>query len=172
MVKDHNTLEEMLNEVEPHLVGDKIFDIGTGFGTVIRRVLNKPDKVVTSLDPEAWTFDELKEKFKREIEEGRLKLVKKKVEDYELSSGEFDSVISIASLHHLMDPVRVLRNLEKSGPRILIAADWNHKSAGVYNPHSKEDLNRIEKDVYSFAKEKGYRIEEHDFWYMIWKEFE
>ena len=66
-MRDKNSLESMLDYVIDNVRGDYILDVGTGFGTVVKRLLRDNKKIVT-LDPEGWTFPELEEDFENNLQ--------------------------------------------------------------------------------------------------------
>ncbi|EQD36426.1 SAM-dependent methyltransferase, partial [mine drainage metagenome] len=81
----------------------------------------------------------------------------------------FDTAIAIGSLHHLKDPIRGIMKMEQMTRGSIVIADWNSKSAGIHNPHSREDLEQKEKSIKLHAAENGYSVSDFDYWYMIHK---
>ncbi len=165
-----NSIEGMLSEALPMITGTRILDVGTGFGTVVTKLLSNPMIKVTSVDPEAWAFDRLKTSYSAEIRTGRLKLVKKKIEHLDMGEEIFDTAIAIGSLHHLKDPVKGIVKMEQATQGRIVITDWNSKSAGIHNPHTTEDLELKEKTIRRHASDHNYSVSNYDYWYMIYKE--
>jgi|YelNatPaOPRAMG01_1025707.scaffolds.fasta_scaffold00551_23 ubiquinone/menaquinone biosynthesis C-methylase UbiE len=171
-MNDNNSLDDMVSDVLHLISGNKILDVGTGFGTVLKRLLERPDTKVVSVDPEAWSFDSLSDIYEDHIKKGRLILVKSRIEELNLTNDTFDTSIAIASLHHLGDPVAGIRKMEKLTRRSIIVTDWNSSSAGIHNPHSRDDLAGKERSLKKHAQEAGYSITDHRYWYMLHKRVE
>ena len=112
-MKDDNSLEGMLSEVLHLITGNKILDVGTGFGIVVSKLMERSDTQIYSVDPEAWSFASLHSAYEGHIKTGRLSLVESRVEDLDLGDDVFDTSIAIASLHHLGDPVLGIKKMEK-----------------------------------------------------------
>jgi 2-polyprenyl-3-methyl-5-hydroxy-6-metoxy-1,4-benzoquinol methylase len=168
-MKDNNSLEGMLSEVLHLITGDKVLDVGTGFGTVVNKLMERPSTRVFSVDPEAWSFATMNDAYEEHIKKGRLSLVKSRIEDLNLGNGEFDTSIALASLHHLEDPVIGIRKMEKLTSGSIIVTDWKGSSAGIHNPHSKDDLSRKERSLKKHAQEEEYSVVDHKYWYMLHK---
>ena len=171
-MKDNNSIESMISEVSHLITGNRILDVGTGFGTVVNKLMNRPGMKIYTVDPEAWSFDSLNSMHKDHIKSGRLNLVRSRIEDVDLGKETFDTSIAIASLHHLKDPVAGLRKMEELTRGSVIVTDWNESSAGIHNPHSREDLGDKERSLKKYANESGYSISDHKYWYVLHKKIE
>jgi 2-polyprenyl-3-methyl-5-hydroxy-6-metoxy-1,4-benzoquinol methylase len=167
-MRDKNSLESMLDYVIVNVMGEYILDVGTGFGTVVKRLLRDGKKIIT-LDPEGWTFPELEEDFKNEIKNGSLQLEKKGIEDYSHEGKKFDTSICIAALHHVKDPVAGLKRMEDLTSGAVIITDWNHKSAGKHNPHPEHELRSKMTSLIEYGEKNGYEISHHEYWYSMIK---
>lgn len=152
------------------ILGDHVLDVGTGFGNMVSLLLESDKYRVTSIDPEAWTFQELEKKYEADIRNGRLELLRSRIEEVPFENRKFDTAISLASLHHLPDPALGLREMERVSRKRVIAADWNEMSGGKYNPHSPEDLLQARNRAIDFGKRNGYEIREYEYWYLMWKD--
>ena len=168
-MKDDNSLEGMLSEVLHLITGNKILDVGTGFGIVVSKLMERSDTQIYSVDPEAWSFASLHSAYEGHIKTGRLSLVESRVEDLDLGDDVFDTSIAIASLHHLGDPVLGIKKMEKLTRGSIIVTDWNEESAGIHNPHSRDSLAEKERALKGHAREAGYSILDHRYWYMLHK---
>ena len=168
-MKDDNSLESMLSEVLGLVTGNKILDVGTGFGIVVSKLLERSDTQVYSVDPEAWSFASMQSAYEKHIKSGRLRLVESRIEDLNLGNDVFDTSIAIASLHHLRDPVLGVKKMEKLTRGSIIVTDWNEASAGIHNPHSRVDLAEKERSLKRHAKEAGYSVLDHRYWYILHK---
>ncbi len=167
---EHDDLVDIAKYVVSKIEGDSVLDIGTGFGSVVDQIIANTSCRVVSIDPEAWTFDDLEKRYENEISRGRLVLMKTGIENFPEVSDEYDTVISVSSLHHLKDPQIALSKIERLARKRVIIADWNSKSAGKKNPHSEEDLTDSEEKVKGHMEKNGYRIEEHQNWYCGMKD--
>lgn len=166
----HEELTKIAKEAVSKIQGDRVLDVGTGFGVVVNQVLTTTGCSLVSIDPEAWSFKELENEYETEISTGRLKLLRESIEELPFASGDFDSTISISSIHHLDDPVKGVRNMEKvSGKRILVA-DWNGQSAGVTNPHKKEQLEASKKILFDYFRNNDYHTIEDKYWFLGWND--
>ena len=58
-MNEDNSLGGMLLEVLHLITGNKILDVGTGFGIVVGKLMERSDTQVFSVDPEAWSFASL-----------------------------------------------------------------------------------------------------------------
>ena len=171
-MKDNNSIEGMLSEVSHLIKGNRILDVGTGFGTVVNTLMNRPDMKIYTVDPEAWSFDSLNSTHRDNIKSGHLNLVRSRIEDLDLGKETFDTSIAIASLHHLKDPVAGIKKMEDLTRGNVIVTDWNESSAGIHNPHSSDDLGEKERSLKKYANESGYSISEHKYWYVLHKKIE
>lgn len=166
----HDYLSDMAGEAVQMVKGKSILDVGTGFGVVVSHVISKTECNLVSIDPEAWTFDELERKYRSEIEAGRLKLLTKAIENPNFDENAFETSISISSLHHLDSPVKGIKNMEMATSKRVIIADWNGKSAGVENPHSREEMEKSERAVKEYLIRNSYNLKENEYWYLAWKD--
>ncbi len=169
-MEEQDDLVDIAKHVVSLVKGETVLDIGTGFGTVIDQLLSNTDCKVVSIDPEAWTFDDLEERYKTEIAKGRLVLMKAGIESFPDVEKEYDTSISVSSLHHLVDPVPAMAKIERLTKKRVIFADWSHHSAGKKNPHSPEDLKKSEDRVKEHMEQNSYTTEEHKNWFCGWKD--
>ena len=168
-MNDDNSLGGMLSEVLHLITGNKILDVGTGFGIVVSKLMERSDTQVFSVDPEAWSFASLHSAYKKHIKAGRLNLVESRIEDFNIGNYVFDTSIAIASLHHLADPILGIKKMEKLTRGSIIVTDWNEASAGIHNPHSSDSLAEKERTLKRHALEAGYSVLDHRYWYMLHK---
>lgn len=168
-MNEGSKLEEITDSVMHLVKGTNILDVGTGYGTVITRLLRMDGTKVTSIDPEAWTFADIEKEFAREIDQKQLRLLKVKAEHIPFEDKTFDTAIVICSLHHLRDPLEGMKEIERVTSERIIVADWGPSSGGEYNPHSPEELKRNMEKIVSYAIAKEYHHEEKDKWFLVWK---
>lgn len=167
---EHDDLVDIAKYVVSKIKGNSVLDIGTGFGSVVDQIIYNTECKVVSIDPEAWTFDDLEDRHKGEIAKGRLVLMKTGIESFPDVGKEYDTTISLSSLHHLQDPSPALSKIERLTKKRVIIADWNSNSAGKKNPHSPEHLREIEEKVKDHMKAHSYTIEDHENWYCGMKD--
>ncbi|MCL4329871.1 MAG: class I SAM-dependent methyltransferase [Candidatus Thermoplasmatota archaeon] len=168
-MNEGSKLEEIVNSVEHLVKGMRILDVGTGFGTVMSRLLQHPEYSVVTVDPEAWVFDKIEKEYALDLKSGRLKLVRSKAEDLPFEDQSFDSSLAVCSLHHLNDPVKGLIEMERVTSGRIIVTDWDVGSSGSHNPHSPEHLGRIKGAILSYAGKNGYEIREMGNWYLVYR---
>lgn len=166
----YNELEKIADEAVSRVTGESVLDVGTGFGIVVSRIISRDGCSLVSVDPEAWTFDDLREKYSTEIEGGRLKLFKQGIENLSFGDGAFDTSISISAIHHFSDPVAGIKSMERVTRGRVIVADWNEDSAGVTNPHKPEDLKVVKEAAMDYLQKNSYNILEDKYWFMGWKD--
>ncbi len=163
------SMTDIMNEISPMVSGKNILDIGTGFGIVIKSLINKKDMTITSIDPETWRFDELKHTFLNEIYGGRLKLLNAYAEELPFKDNEFTTTISLFSAHHFKYIGKALDEINRVTSGIVIIADYSPESAGRSNPHSPEELQISMNIAMNYATENHYKIKNSNMWYMIYK---
>ena len=163
------SMSEIMNEIIPMVTGNDILDIGTGFGIVIKALINNKDINITSIDPEMWRFDELKNTFLNEIYEGRLKLLKTSIEEINSPDNRFSTSISLFSAHHFSNTLKAINKIENVTSGTIIIADWSPASSGISNPHSSEELEKSMSTVKNYALKNKYKIQNNKMWFMIYK---
>lgn len=168
-VNEGSRLGDIVNDVMHLVVGKRVLDVGTGFGTVISGLMNHSDFDIVSIDPEAWTFDRIEEEFSEKIDAGKLKLLKSRAESIPFEDDAFNTSMAICSIHHLPDPEIGLREIERVTSDRVIITDWDPSSAGTGHPHSPEELQRNKDSIMDFATRNGYESRELGKWFMIWK---
>lgn len=168
-MNEGSTLEKIVNEVLPYVSGKRILDVGTGFGTVVSKLLGLDKTEVVSIDPEKWSFDEIERIYRSEIEDGRLQLKNARAEDIPFDRMSFSTSISICSLHHLPDPVIGIREMERVTSDRIIITDWNPSTGGKGNPHSPEHLQASKQKILDYANSNNYSVEEHGDWFLAVK---
>ncbi len=168
-MNEGSKLEEIIGNVFHLIKGDRILDVGTGFGTVVTKLLHADGLNVVSIDPEAWRFDELREEFRDQITDGRLRLEKAGVENMPFKDKEFTTTIAISSFHHVSNIPAAFKEIERVTSSRVIITDWDPVSSGIYNPHSALELGKNKDSIISAGKERGFNIEEKGNWFLVWK---
>ncbi len=168
-MNEGSKLEEIIENIMHLVQGEKVLDVGTGFGTVITKLFDYRMKDITSIDPEAWSFKEIENEFRGQIASGALRLLRSGVEEMPFGNNSFDTTLAICSLHHVNDTVRGIREMERVTSGRIIITDWDPTSSGIYNPHSPEDLQEVKDSIYGHASGNGYNFEEKGRWYLAWK---
>ncbi len=168
MVKEPS-MSEIMNGIIPMVTGNNILDIGTGFGAVIKALVNNKNINITSIDPEMWRFDELKNTFLNEIYEGRLKLLKNSIEKTKFHDNQFTTSISLFSAHHFNDIIKAMNEIERVTSETIIIADWSPESSGISNPHPPEELEKPMNVIKNYALKNNYEIQNNSIWFMIYK---
>ncbi len=163
------SMSEIMSRIIPIVTGNDILDIGTGFGIVIKALINNKNINITSIDPEMWRFDELKNTFLNEIYEGRLKLLKTSIEEINSPDNRFSSSISLFSAHHFSNTLKAINKIENVTSGTIIIADWSPESSGISNPHSPEELKKSMDTVKNYALKNKYKIQNNKMWFMIYK---
>jgi ubiquinone/menaquinone biosynthesis C-methylase UbiE len=168
-VNEGSKLEEIVQKVMHLVEGNSILDVGTGFGTVISQLLKRNVNSVTSIDPEAWSFEQIKNVYSEEISTGRLKLLQARAEEMPFDDNSFDTTMAICSLHHVKNTLEGIREIERVTSDRLIITDWNPSSSGIYNPHTPEDLLAVKEVIFQHASKNGYSFSETEMWYFAWR---
>ena len=163
------SMGEIMNKIIPIITGNNILDIGTGFGTVIKALINNKNMNITSIDPEMWRFGELKNTFLNEIYENRLKLLKTSIEETGFHDNQFSTSISLFSAHHFNNIIKAMNEIERITSKTIIIADWSPESSGISNPHSSEELQIPMDKVKNYASENNYKINNNKMWYIVYK---
>jgi len=163
------SMNEIMAKISPMVTGNNVLDIGTGFGIVIKALINNNEIKVTSIDPEAWRFDELKHMFLNEIYQNRLKLINAYAENLPFKDNEFTTSISLFSAHHFKDIVKAMDEINRVTSEIVIIADWGPDSAGKTNPHTSEELQIQMARVKNYAIKNNYIVKDCNSWYMVYK---
>lgn len=169
VVNEGSKLEEITDSIMHLVTGKSALDVGTGFGTVISKLLVREGMKVTSIDPEAWTFDRIEEEFREQISDGRLRIMKARAEDMPFEREMFDTTMAICSLHHLKYPSEGIREMERVSRERVLITDWDPTSSGVHNPHSEDELQKVKDEIRRHADENGYTFSEMGKWYLAWK---
>ena len=168
-MNEDSKISEVMSELAPLIRGPVILDVGTGFGTGITHLIKNRNHSIVSIDPEAWSFKTIEREFGREISENRLKLLKSRAEDIPFPDNHFNSSLALFSMHHLKDPAKGMREMERVTSGSIVIAEWGRESAGKFNPHSEEHLSGTKASIMEFAKNNGYETQDHDAWYLVWK---
>ncbi|KQB33466.1 class I SAM-dependent methyltransferase [Acidiplasma aeolicum] len=160
---------KIMDKIKPLIIGNNILDIGTGFGTVIKALIKNEDMSITSIDPEMWRFEQLKNTFLDEIYKNRLKLLKLSIEETGFRDKQFTTSISLFSAHHFTDPIRAMNEIDRITSNAIIIADWSPGSSGISNPHTPEELQLSMDIIINYAMGHGYRINNHKMWYSVYR---
>ncbi len=167
-MNEGSKLEEIVRGVSNLFSGNSFLDVGTGFGTVITALLTDRNRTVTSIDPEAWYFDEIRKVYVNEIRDRRLSLETVNAAQMPYKDGSFDTSVSICSLHHMKDPVKGMAEMERVTSGRVIITDWDPSSSGSHNPHTPRELENNKKAILTYARNRGYRVEEKGAWFLAW----
>lgn len=166
---EERSMDEIMEKISPLVTGNNVLDIGTGFGIVIKALIDNKEMKITSIDPETWRFDELKNTFLTEIYENRLKLMNAYAENLPFRDNEFTTTISLFSAHHFKDIIKALDEINRVTSGTIIIADWSPESAGKTNPHSPEQLEIPMNKVKSHGIKNNFAVKDGSMWYMIYK---
>ncbi len=169
-MNEGSNLDSIVTDILPLVSGKEILDVGTGFGTVVSRLLKLEGTRVVSIDPESWSFDRIREEYVEELNTGRLALHESKAEEMPFENSRFDSSLSICSLHHLRNPSAGIREMERVTSGSVILTDWNPSTGGEINPHSPEELESSKKNILEYTQKRGYGFEERGSWFLVWKQ--
>jgi ubiquinone/menaquinone biosynthesis C-methylase UbiE len=88
----------------------KVLDFGAGTGNLTGKLLHIGYEV-TAIDISAEMCELLKNKYKRYLENKKLRVINSKIEDVSFNKEEFDLITCYSVLHHLPDYVDVIRKL-------------------------------------------------------------
>ncbi len=163
------SMSKIMDKIKPLVTGNNILDIGTGFGLVIKALIKYENINITSIDPEMWSFEELKNTFLDEIYKNRLKLLKLSMEETGFKDNQFSTSISLFSAHHFNNIVRALNEIDRVTEKTIIIADWAPMSSGISNPHPPEKLKLAMDIVINYAGAHKYRIINNKMWYIVYK---
>lgn len=168
-MRNRDMMEQQMDNVVKMLKGNKILDVGTGFGNALSRLMADPSISVVSIDPEAWSFSELEKKYEDAVKEGRVKFLAMPVEKIDFPDNFFDTSIALDSLHHTKEPEIGIREMERVSSKAVVITEWHESSGGIHNPHSKDHLKNIRDNIEKYCSTSGYSKKVFDYWYMFWK---
>lgn len=168
-MENRGIMDQQMDDIVKLTRGNKILDVGTGFGNVLSRLIKNPSVNIVSIDPESWSFSELEKKYEIAVKEGRLKFLSMPMEKIEFPDGAFDTSIALDSLHHTKDPGVGIREMERVSSKAIIITEWHESSSGIHNPHSKDHLKKIRENIESYCSRSGYSRKDYEHWYMFWK---
>ncbi|WP_084273128.1 class I SAM-dependent methyltransferase [Picrophilus oshimae] len=163
------SMDMVMNVISPLIIGDRILDVGTGFGTVIKALIKNKNINITSIDPEMWSFDMLKNTFLDEIYKNRLRLLKLSIEENGFNDNQFSTSISLFSAHHFKDVIKAMNEMYRITERSIIIADWTPESSEITNPHKPRELKKPMELVIDYAEDHGYIIKRNKMWYLVYK---
>jgi tRNA (cmo5U34)-methyltransferase len=84
-----------------------ILDLGIGTGLELKAIFNRfVDVHVTGMDIAENMLDLLKEKYKKEYERRKIRLLHMSYLDYNYDEKEYDAVISVMTLHHYTHKIK------------------------------------------------------------------
>ncbi len=168
-MNEDSKLSEVMSTLTYLIKGPNILDVGTGFGTGITVLLKDKNHKVTSIDPEAWSFDSIEREFSKEISEDRLILKTSRAENMPFQDNYFNSSLALFSMHHLKDPELGIQEMERVTSGNIVIAEWDKDSAGKFNPHTEEHLSGIKKHIMDYAERNSYESSDYGVWYLVWK---
>lgn len=168
-MNEGSKISEVMSTLDDLIKGPVILDVGTGFGTVVSALIKNKSNRITSIDPEAWSFETIEKEFNREISENRLTIMRSRAEDMPFKDNHFDTSVALFSMHHLKNPGDGMREMERVTSGNIVIAEWGKDSAGKFNPHSEEHLSGIKESIMEYAERNGYESKDYGPWYLVWK---
>lgn len=139
---------------------DRILDIGCGGGETLRKISERTENgYLTGLDYSELSVDLTKEKNKKDIESGKMRVIEASVEKMPFSDNSFDKIITVESFYFWPNPFENLREVYRVldfGGKFLIVADINGDAEldekdiegiekfGLYNPTLKQFYDLLE----------------------------
>jgi|BEDMetMinimDraft_2_1075160.scaffolds.fasta_scaffold06409_1 Methylase involved in ubiquinone/menaquinone biosynthesis len=158
---------EAFNLIKDYLqyLGSRIIDVGTGFGTLTNFLLENTYAEIVSIDPDELALQKAKINFEKYIKQQRLKLYKASGENIPFADKYFDSAISMMSMHHVSNISKGIREMMRVSKKILIIVDWKPNAAGVFNPHSADELKIKMSQVISEMQKLQASIVNGEYWY-------
>ncbi len=158
---------DIYSDLDRYDLGSPVLDVGTGWGGVVEYLLARGVKEIWSVDVDPWALSAAKSRFKNAVRAGVVKILRARAEDLPFEDGQFDSVISVAALHHFSDVGRALAEMARVSRRLVVVYDWGPESAGLTNPHSERELAETMEAASRAAERLGYRVEDAGLWYKL-----
>jgi len=121
-------------------------DVGTGFGVGTSTLLNIANYVIT-LDPNEGPV----KKMCKASEEPRLDCIIAVAEAMPFRNCIADIALALFSAHHFSDHGKAVNNIVAVSKRAIII-DWTPETAGIYNPHTAEELRESMKKIVELVK--------------------
>ncbi len=145
----------------------KILDIGCGGGKMVKNLLRRaPEGVVVGIDPSDASVQVAKTTNKKEIREGKVKILKSGVSSMPFEDGDFNLVMACDSCYFWPDLIRdfgeVNRILNHNGLFCILNMLYDHPDFESRNQRwaKRMKLNYLKSDEYNrFLKKVGFRSE-------------
>lgn len=153
-LEQFNEYSEWIFEKISHDIGDRVLEVGSGMGSIAKRLTNKPELVLS--DKDERYLEVLRKRFARR---SNVKVMNYDIEKYspELAELQPDTIICLNVLEHVEDDVNVLRNFYKTlapGGRLVLLVPASKalysgidRSLGHVRRYSREDLLRKLRDT-------------------------
>ncbi len=166
-----NYREALLGEFSPYLEGN-VVEVGAGIGQITEALMERSDiKRLVSIEPHRGFYAQLREKFPGHT------LVQGTIEDLK-GDGDWDAVVSINVLEHIMNDERELKNyhqqlLKNSGvlclfvpARMEIYAQLD-KDFGHFRRYVKPELRgKLERAGFEIVRLRYYNIAGYFAWWL------
>ncbi len=158
---------EIFRDLDRYGLGRVVLDVGTGFGETVAYLLRRGVERVYTVDVDPAALLAARRAFRSFVELGVLRVVMASAEELPFGDGQFDSVVSVAVLHHVRDVAAALREARRVSRGLVVLYDWTPESAGVTNPHGGEELRVKMERAVAYAKAMDYEVYMGGLWYKL-----
>jgi arsenite methyltransferase len=149
-----------LLEVSPE---DRALDVGFGGGVALGKLTSRA-RSVAGIDRSEAAVRSARQRFRREIEEGRIQVELARVEAIPFEDESFDRVLTVHTIYFWPDPERGLREILrvlKRGGRLVLATDVKGPPKAIakhgFNSYDEEQQAELLRSA-GFA---AVRLERH-----------
>jgi SAM-dependent methyltransferase len=105
--------------------GDRVLDVGFGGGVALKKLATRAG-FVAGVDHSQAAVRAARERFEREVEDGRMQLGEASVEELPFGDASFDGVLTVHTIYFWPDPERGLREIWRvlrRGGRLVLITD-------------------------------------------------
>jgi ubiquinone/menaquinone biosynthesis C-methylase UbiE len=104
--------------------GERVLEVGFGGGDLLASLLNSPAQEIVGIDISDEMVKRARRRFRRDLADGRLRLLTASAEALPRREGGFDKVCSVNTIYFWKRPAAVLSELARvtrAGGRLLLA---------------------------------------------------
>jgi ubiquinone/menaquinone biosynthesis C-methylase UbiE len=149
-----------LLEVSPE---HRALDVGFGGGVALGKLAGRA-KAVAGIDHSEAAVRSARQRFRAEIEEGRLQIELASVEAIPFEDESFDRILTVHTIYFWPDPERALREIQrvlKSGGRLVLATDVKGPPKAIAKHGFSSYAEEQQADLLRAAGFSAPRFERH-----------